>query len=74
MTGFEPRTSGIGSDRSTTEPQPLPNYCYYSLTNLLCISIFAKTIQHEYENKMFFCLVRNNNYLSKFDFIVEVLS
>ena len=23
MTGFEPLTSGIGSDRSTTEPQPL---------------------------------------------------
>ena len=24
MTEIEPRTSGIGSDRSTTEPQPLP--------------------------------------------------
>ena len=24
MTGFEPRISGVGGDRFTTEPQPLP--------------------------------------------------
>ena len=24
MNGFEPRISGLGGDRSTTEPQPLP--------------------------------------------------
>ena len=24
MTGFKPRISGVGGDRSTTEPQPLP--------------------------------------------------
>ena len=26
MPGFEPRISGVEGDRSTTEPQPLPNY------------------------------------------------
>ena len=30
MTGFEPRISGVGGDRATTELQPLPNSVFFT--------------------------------------------
>ena len=32
MTGFEPRAADIGSNRSTNEPQPLPQNLFFTFT------------------------------------------
>ena len=36
MTGYEPRTSGVGSKRSATEPQPLPTVPYFCVIKISC--------------------------------------
>ena len=47
MTEFEPKTSGVGSNYSTTEPQPLP--IFFKLANpdlfFIYLCLFKHTLQ-----------------------------
>ena len=42
MTGFELRTSGIGSDRLPTEPHHCPNFAFFKLGVKCYNMIFIK--------------------------------